>query len=77
MQPISSAALKIPFRVHHVAFNHQSPDCQQHLQQLGFLPGEEVIVQRRAHLGLGPMVVRVGSSTFALRHDEAVYIFVA
>lgn len=76
MQPISTACLKKPFKVHHVTLNHQIPDCLLHLQQLGFLPGEEVIVQYRARLENGPVVVRIGSSTFALRHSEAACIFV-
>lgn len=46
-------------------------EIASHLQQLGFLPGEQVIVQRRAKPGNDPMVVRVGTSTFALRKLEA------
>ena len=47
-----------------------------HLQQLGFLPGEQIVVQRRARPGNDPIVVRVGTSTFALRKLEASCVVV-
>lgn len=50
------------------------PDLCQHLQQLGFLPGEEIVVQRRARPGNDPLIVRVGSCTFAMRKFEAACI---
>lgn len=51
-------------------------ECSQQLQDLGFLPGEAVIVQRKAPLGQDPIVVRVGSSTYALRRGEAELVHV-
>lgn len=41
------------------------------LFELGFIKGESVMLLRRTMPGSDPMVVRVGSSTFALRRAEA------
>ena len=41
------------------------------LFELGFIKGESVILLRRTMPGSDPMVVRVGTSTFALRKAEA------
>lgn len=49
-------------------------EISMHLQQLGFLPGEQVVVQRRAKPGNDPIVVRVGTSTFAIRKFEAACV---
>ena len=46
------------------------------LQELGFLPGESLIIKRRALLR-DSAVVRVGSSVFALRSSELRSIVVA
>lgn len=46
------------------------------LRELGFLPGEKVMLMARAPGG-DPLVVRVGSSTFALRRAEAACIEVS
>lgn len=40
------------------------------LTELGFLPGEPVRVIARAAFG-GPLAVRIGTATFALRREEA------
>lgn len=45
------------------------------LRELGFLDGETVQVLTRGFAG-GPIVVRVGSSTFALRAAEAECVLV-
>ena len=45
------------------------------LRELGFLNGEDVQVLTRGLAG-GPIVVRVGSSTFALRAAEAECVLV-
>jgi len=45
------------------------------LRELGFLPGEYIIVIARASFG-GPTAVRVGSSVFAIRPEEAAEIIV-
>jgi ferrous iron transport protein A len=52
---------------------HQS-DWARQLAEIGFTPGEPVRVLRRAALGGDPLVVRVGSGTFALRLAEAACV---
>ncbi|WP_062309044.1 FeoA family protein [Polynucleobacter sinensis] len=49
----------------------ESADMRGQLEDIGFLPGEQVEVLRKGFLGLGPILVRIGSSTFALRESEA------
>lgn len=46
-------------------------DIHGQLEDIGFLPGEQVEVLRKGFLGQGPILVRIGSSTFALRESEA------
>ena len=47
-------------------------DVQRRLMELGFVPGERIRVLKRV-LG-GPLAVKVGESTFALRRFEAAMI---
>ncbi len=47
------------------------PECMRQLFELGFIKGESVMLLRRTMPGSDPMVVRVGTSTFALRRAEA------
>ena len=49
----------------------QQEDIRGQLEDIGFLPGEQVEVLRKGLLGQGPILIRVGSSTFALRESEA------
>ena len=49
-------------------------DCDR-LLDLGFTPGEEVIVTHSAPLG-DPLVIRVRDALLALRKREAAWIFV-
>lgn len=49
----------------------QREDIRGQLEDIGFLPGEQVEVLRKGLLDQGPILVRVGSSTFALRESEA------
>ena len=53
-----------------------NPHLAQQLEDIGFLPGEQVTVLRRGLLG-DPLMVRIGTSTFALRRAEAQLIEVA
>jgi len=46
------------------------------LEDIGFLPGEQVTLLRKGLLKKGPYLVRVGASTFALRESEARLIAV-
>jgi ferrous iron transport protein A len=48
-------------------------DLAERLAELGFLPGERVRVLARGALK-GPLAVRVGSGTFALRLAEAMCV---
>lgn len=76
MQLLSSAPLNTLLHIHHLNADDSLSDYHQHLQDLGFLPGESVIVQRKAPLGHDPIVVRVGSSTYVLRRGEAKLVHV-
>ena len=46
------------------------------LEEIGFMPGERVMLMARGALGGDPLVVRVGQSTFALRRAEAACVHV-
>lgn len=50
------------------------PDWARMLEEIGFVPGEHVVLIARAALGGDPLVVRVGLSTFALRRAEAACV---
>ena len=41
------------------------------LAELGFLPGEPVLLLRRGPGGREPLAVQIGETLFALRHVEA------
>ena len=60
-----------------VAAPANAPEWHDWLEEIGFLPGERVMVMTRALPGGDPLVVRVGSSTFALRRVEAACVQVA
>ena len=47
---------------------------KRRLMELGFVPGERVQVLRRVFHGRGPLAVRVGTSTFAMRRMESSLI---
>lgn len=47
---------------------------RRRLLELGFVPGERVQVLRRVFFGRGPLAVRVGTSTFAMRQLESSLI---
>lgn len=53
-----------------------APEWQAWLEEIGFIPGEQVIVMARSLPGGDPLVVRVGGSTFALRVVEAACVHV-
>jgi len=48
-----------------------APEWERWLEEIGFLPGEPVSVMARGLPGGDPLVVRIGTSTFALRCAEA------
>ncbi|MES2354088.1 MAG: FeoA family protein [Pseudomonadota bacterium] len=49
-------------------------DLLRRLRELGFVVGERVRVLQRGAFGGGPIAVRIGSSTFALRPFEAALV---
>nr|WP_314541942.1 FeoA family protein [uncultured Massilia sp.] len=48
-------------------------DVSRRLMELGFVPGERIRMLKRSLTG-GPLAVKVGQSTFALRRFEAALI---
>lgn len=65
------------FKAYHVARVNapaHAPEWQDWLQEIGFIAGERVMVMARARPGGDPLVVCVGSSTFALRIAEAACV---
>ncbi len=64
------------YRVSRVHSPKGAPQIKGQLEDIGFLPGEQVAVLRKGLLGKGPYMVRVGASTFALRESEARMISV-
>jgi len=62
--------------VHAVGAPEHAPEWGRWLEEIGFIPGEPVMLMARALPGNDPLVVRVGSSTFALRAAEAACIHV-
>jgi ferrous iron transport protein A len=67
--------------VRHAVAQLECPAGAEHwgrwLEEIGFLPGEPVVLKTRAQPGGDPMVVRIGSSTFALRRAEAACVRLA
>ncbi len=63
-----------PCRVVAVQAPAGQPDWARWLAEIGFLPGEQVVVLRRSLWGGDPMAVRVGDSSFALRRAEAACV---
>jgi ferrous iron transport protein A len=59
------------YRVSEVNAPKGAPQIKGQLEDIGFLPGEQVTLLRKGLLKKGPYLVRVGASTFALRQSEA------
>ncbi len=68
--------LEVFYRVRAVNAPKGAPQIKGQLEDIGFLPGEQVSLLRKGLLGKGPYMVRVGASTFALRQSEARLITV-
>ena len=51
-----------------------APEWARWLDEIGFIAGEQVMLMARGALGGDPLVVRVGTSTFALRRAEAACV---
>jgi ferrous iron transport protein A len=81
MTPSLSTSLdQIPLGRAHVVERLESPSASSEwvrwLEEIGFMPGERVMLMARGAFGGDPLVVRVGLSTFALRRAEAACIHV-
>ncbi len=70
---LDRATLGRPHRVTGVTAPPVAPDWARWLEEVGFVVGESVMLTARAALG-DPLVVRVGTATFALRRAEAACI---
>jgi ferrous iron transport protein A len=68
---LDQAELESLYRVSEVNSPQGAPQIKGQLEDIGFLPGEQVTLLRKGLLGKGPYMVRVGASTFALRQSEA------
>lgn len=68
---LAEAPLNTTWRVLMVQPHQAQTELAQHLEEIGFLPGELVSVLTHGYPGRDPLVVRVGLSTFALRRAEA------
>jgi ferrous iron transport protein A len=71
---LDSAPTGIACVIHEVSYAQGAHDWPQRLEELGFLPGERVMVMARAAPGRDPLSIRVGHSTFALRRAEAACV---
>ena len=68
---LEQVELESLYRVSEVNAPKGTPQLKGQLEDIGFLPGEQVTLLRKGLLGKGPYMVRVGTSTFALRQSEA------
>ena len=74
---LDHAPLGAPLAVASLRCPQHAPHWAQWLEEIGFLPGEQVMVTARGMPGGDPMVIRVGSSTFALRRAEAACVLLS
>ena len=68
---LDQVELESLYRVSEVNPPKDAPQIKGQLEDIGFLPGEQVTLLRKGLFGKGPYMVRVGASTFALRQSEA------
>jgi ferrous iron transport protein A len=74
--PLDRVEVGAAYAVHEIVDPPAGSDWPQRLEEIGFLPGERVVVMVRAMPGGDPLAVRVGHSTFALRRAEAACVLV-
>ena len=74
LSSLDLAPAKHPLRVSAVRAPGAAPEWARWLEEVGFIAGEHVMILTRHAFGGDPMVVRIGSSTFALRRAEAACI---
>jgi len=73
-QSLDCVPLGQTFVVQRVVADPRAPERARQLEEIGFYPGERVMVMTRGIPGGDPLVVRIGQSTFALRGAEAACI---
>jgi ferrous iron transport protein A len=71
---LASVPLRQRFTIVEVQAPEQMPEWASALDELGFVPGEDVELVARGLPGGDPLVVRVGCSTYALRGAEAACV---
>jgi ferrous iron transport protein A len=76
LQRLAEAERGRSYTVRQVAADPQVPERARQLEEIGFLPGEHVMVMTRGFPGGDPLVVRIGQSTFALRGAEAACVHI-
>jgi ferrous iron transport protein A len=59
--------------IHLAPAGQHGADVSRRLMELGFVPGERIRMLRRGFTG-GPLAIKVGQSTFALRRFEAALV---
>jgi ferrous iron transport protein A len=74
---LEHAAIGKPGVIARIEAPAEAPEWTQWLEEIGFMPGEQVCVIARGAPGGDPLVVRVGLSTFALRRAEAACVRLA
>lgn len=68
---LADIGLGQPCHVTRVDAPAQAPEWSRWLAEIGFVAGEPALVTARSPWGDGALVVRIGSSHFALRREEA------
>jgi len=71
---LDQAVLRQIRKVRQVVAAPEFSDTARQLEEIGFIPNEQVTVLARGFPGGDPLVVRVGLSSFALRRHEAQMI---
>lgn len=64
------------YRVVEVQASVHAPEIVRQLEEIGFFPGERVVLTARGAIGGDPLAFRVGQSKFALRRSEATCVLV-
>jgi ferrous iron transport protein A len=75
-RPLDDMNTGARFVVRSVLAHAHHPEWQSWLEEIGFLAGEQGRLVARGVPGGDPLVVRIGSSTFALRRAEASCVLV-
>jgi ferrous iron transport protein A len=72
--PLHAVPVGVPCVVRAVVAPANAPELKDQLEDIGFYPGEPVVVTARGFPGNEPLAVRIGETTFALRSFEAACI---